>query len=227
MIWLLWILGTFIMITVSSGLAGRYGKGWLFAVYAVSIVIANITASKLMTVFGLTVAAADIIYTIGFTTIDLINEYYGKMEAKRAILVAFFCNILWAFSAYVAVNLPPADVFAEMQPQFAAVIGSAPRIVLASMLAYYIASRVDVFVYHVVRERRGPVWARILGSNIISLLVDSVIFSTIAFYGVFPLLPVIIGQYVIKNVISVLNIPFAYLSRAIYRTQQKGMESDV
>jgi len=78
-----------------------------------------------------------------------------------------------------------------------------------------------------VRERHGPVWARILASNVVSLLVDSIIFSTIAFYGIFPLLPVIVGQYVIKNVISALNIPFAYLSRAIYRTQQKRMESDV
>mgnify|MGYP001123977427 CR=1 FL=1 len=222
MIWLLWVLGTFLTVTVSSGLAGRYGKGWLFAIYAVSIVIANVTASKLMTVFGLTVAAADIIYTIGFTTIDLINEYYGKAEARHAIVTAFFANVIWAFSAYIAVNLPPADIFAAMQPQFAAVIGLAPRIVLASMLAYYIASRADVFVYHFLRERHVPVWGRIIGSNAVSLLVDSVIFSTGAFYGVFPVVQVIVGQYVIKIVITLLNVPFAYLARSVYRWSVGG-----
>ena len=217
MIWAVWLLGTFLIVTVFSGMAGRFGKGWLFAIYAVSIVIANVTASKLMTVLGLTVAAADIIYAIGFTTIDLINEYYGKEEAKRAIVTALFANLLWAYSAYVAVKLPAADVFAEMQPQFEAVLGSAPRIVLASMIAYYIASRVDVGVYHLIRQRGGPVWARIVGSNAASLLVDSVLFSTIAFYGVFPLAEVIVGQYLIKIVITLLNVPFAYMARAIYR----------
>ncbi len=216
MIWFLWVVGTFIAVTVSSGLAGRYGKGWLFAIYAVSIVIANVTASKLMTVFGLTVAAADIIYTIGFTTIDLINEYYGKEEAKRAIVTAFFANVLWAFSAYIAVELPPADLFAEMQPHFAAVIGAAPRIVAASMTAYYIASRSDVFVYHAIRLLGLPVWTRIIGSNGVSLLVDSVVFSTMAFYGIFPLAPVIVGQYITKIVITLINIPFAYLARAVF-----------
>lgn len=217
MIWLIWIVGTFLFVTVFSGLAGRLGKGWLFAIYAVSIVIANITASKLTSVLGLTVAAADIIYTIGFTTIDLINEYYGKDEAKRAILTALFANILWAFFAYVAVQLPAAELFAEMQPPFAAVLGSAPRIVLASMVAYYIASRSDVFVYHTIRERGGPIWLRIIGSNGVSLFVDSVIFSTVAFLGVFPLIEIIVGQYVIKIVITLINVPFALLARRVYR----------
>jgi len=217
MIWLIWIVGTFALVTVSSGLAGRMGKGWLMGIYAVSIVIANVTASKMMTVVGLTVAAADVIYTIGFTTIDLINEYYGKAEAKRAIVLAFFANVLWAFTAYVAVNLPPAEIYAELQPQFAAVLGSAPRIVAASMLAYYIASRTDVFIYHAIRQRGGPVWLRIVGSNGVSLAVDSVLFSTVAFAGVFPLLPVIVGQYSIKIAITLLNVPFAYLARGVYR----------
>lgn len=217
MIWLIWVLGTFLAVTVSSGLAGRLGKGWLVAIYAVSIVIANVTASKLMVVFGLTVAAADIIYTIGFTTIDLINEYYGEAEAKRAVLTAFFANLLWAFYAYVAVKLPPAEAFLDLQPAFEVVLGSAPRIVLASMVAYFAASRVDVWLYHWIRERGGAVWMRILGSNGVSLLLDTVLFSTIAFYGVFPLGEVIVGQYVIKIVITLINVPFAYLARTVYR----------
>jgi len=215
-IWIVWVLGTLVLVSAFSGLAGRMGKGWLYAIYAASIVIANVTASKLMVVAGLTVAAADIIYTIGVTTIELINECYGKEEADRAVVTAFFANVLWAFTAYVAVNLPPAPEFVELQPAFATVLGSAPRIVLASMIAYLAASRVDVWIYHRISGLGGPVLARIMVNNATSLFIDTILFSAIAFYGVFPLGRVIVGQYLVKIVISLVNVPFAYMARSIY-----------
>jgi len=95
MIWVLGVVGTFIAVTVSSGLAGRYGKGWLFAIYAVSIVIANVTASKLMTVFGLTVAATDVLYTYG--AFPLIPVTVGQYIIK---IVVTLINVPFAYLAH-------------------------------------------------------------------------------------------------------------------------------
>ena len=186
---------------------------FLIGIYIACELVANVTASKLVAVVGLVVPAAVFIYALTFTLVDLVNERLGKEGARRVVYTAFAANLLLAGYVQLAVNLPPAS-FYQGQEAFRSVLGSTPRIVAASLTAYIISSLIDVEVFAWWRQRVGRYpWARVLASNAISTLVDSVVFITAAFAGVFPLLPLIRGQYLVKMAVTGLSLPLIYLVR--------------
>lgn len=186
----------------------------LIGLYIACELIANVTASKPVLIGGLVVPAAIFIYGLTFTLIDLINESMGKQGARRVILAAFISNILLAAYAQFAVALPPAP-FYKGQEGFTSVLGSAPRIVFASLTAYLISSLIDAEIFAFWRSRiRGPKWLRVLVSNAVSTWVDSVVFITFAFYGVMPVWLLIKGQYVVKMAITLISLPLIYLVRS-------------
>lgn len=186
----------------------------LIALYVACGIIANVTAYKPVMVGPITVPAAVFIYAITFTLIDLINERLGKRGARQVVYGGFAANLLLAAYAQFAVALPPAPFFDD-SAAFSRVVGSTPRIVLASLTAYIVSSLIDTEVFAWWRQRIGGYrWARVIASNAISTLVDSVVFITIAFFGTLPLLPLISGQYVIKMVITLISVPLIYLVRA-------------
>jgi len=185
----------------------------LIGLYVACEVISNITASKTVAVIGIEVPAAVFLYALTFTLIDLINERLGKQGARWVIYTAFAANLLLAGYSQFAILLPPAPWY-RGQVAFATVLGSTPRIVAASLTAYIIASLIDAEVFAWWRQRIGRYrWARVLASNSLSTLVDSIIFISIAFWGAYPLLPLIRGQYLVKMSVTVVSIPLIYLIR--------------
>jgi uncharacterized integral membrane protein (TIGR00697 family) len=186
----------------------------LTGLYIACELIANVTAAKPVSVAGVTVPAAVFIYALTFTLVDLINERLGKAGARKVVYTAFAANLLLAGYVRLAVALPPAP-FYEDQAAFARVLGSTPRIVAASLLAYIISSLIDIEVFAWWRQRVGKYrWARVLASNAVSTLVDSIVFITAAFAGVFPLVPLIRGQYIVKMAVTAVSIPLIYLIRS-------------
>jgi uncharacterized integral membrane protein (TIGR00697 family) len=185
----------------------------LIGLYIACELIANVTASKPVQLNGIIVPAAIFIYTLTFTLIDLINESLGKKGAQKVILATFIANLLLAAYTQLAVVLPPAPFYSG-QEAFTRVLGNTPRIVFASLIAYLISSFIDAEVFAFWRTHvRGPKWARVLTSNAISTWVDSLIFITLAFYGLMPLWSLIKGQYVVKMAITIVSLPLIYLVR--------------
>jgi hypothetical protein len=173
-------------------------------------IIANVTAGRPVLLFGIVVPSAVFIYALTFTLIDVIHEIYGKEGSRKVILGAFFANILLAIYAYLVVHLPAPVFFADAKA-YETVFGVTPRIVFASLAAYLISSLVDVEVYHLWKNRiQKAKWSRVLVSNSVSTLVDSCVFITIAFLDVMPILPLIMGQYIVKMTITVLSLPLIY-----------------
>ena len=186
----------------------------LSGIYIACELIANVTASKPVAVGGIVVPAAVFIYALTFTLVDLINDRLGKDRARKVVYTAFAANILLAGYIQLSVNLPPAP-FYQGQEAFRAVLGSTPRIVAASLTAYIISSLIDIEVFAWWREKVGRYrWARVLASNAVSTGVDSVVFITAAFWGVFPVLPLIRGQYIVKMAVTGVSLPLIYLVRA-------------
>jgi uncharacterized integral membrane protein (TIGR00697 family) len=186
----------------------------LIGVYVACELIANVTASKPVQMGGIVVPAAIFIYSITFTLIDLINESFGKQGARRVILTAFLANLLLAAYAQLAVTLPAASFYTG-QAAFAGVLGSTPRIVFASLTAYLISSFIDTEIFAFWKARvHGPKWLRVLVSNAISTGIDSMVFITLAFYGVMPTGGLIQGQYIVKMTITLVSLPLIYLVRS-------------
>ncbi len=183
----------------------------LIGLYIACELIANVTASKPIQLGGIVVPAAIFIYTLTFTLIDLINESLGKQGAQKVILAALIANLLLAAYIQLAVLLPPASFYSG-QEAFAGVLGSTPRIVFASLTAYLISSFIDAEIFAFWKTHiRGPKWLRVLVSNAISTGVDSMVFITIAFYGIMPIWILIKGQYVVKMAITLISLPLIYL----------------
>src|SRR5262245_3135862 len=180
--------------------------------------IANVTAVKPILVggLGIVVPAGVFIYALTFTLLDLINERLGKRGARQVIGTAFCANLLLAAYAQLTVWWP-APAFFDGQAAVVRVLGATPRIVAASLIAYLVASLVDAEIFAWWRARLGGYrWMRVLVSNALSTGVDSVVFVTLAFVGVLPILPLIIGQYLVKMGVTVVSLPLIYMIRTTH-----------
>jgi len=183
----------------------------LTGLYIACELIANVTASKPVQLGGVIVPAAIFIYALTFTLIDLLHEILGKVGVRKVIFSALIANLLLAAYVQLAIVLPPASFYSG-QEAFSGVLGGTPRIVIASLADYLISSLADAEIFALWKTHmRGPRWIRVLVSNTISTGFDSVLFITVAFYGLMPIGSLIQGQYIVKMAITVLSLPLIYL----------------
>jgi len=185
----------------------------LIGLYVACELISNVTAGKPVAIGGIVVPAAVFLYALTFTLIDLINERLGKTGARQVVATAFAANLLLAGYVQFAIWLPAAPFYRDAGA-FAGVLGSTPRIVFASLVAYLVSSLVDTEIFAWWRAHvGGPKWARVLTSNAVSTLVDSILFISIAFAGVLPVWTLIRGQYLVKMGVTVVSLPLIYATR--------------
>jgi uncharacterized integral membrane protein (TIGR00697 family) len=194
----------------------RLGKEWLFAYIAVVSVLINIFVMKGIVLFGLAVTGGNILYASIFLSTDLLHEHYGRAEAKKAVMIGFFASLFFLVSSQFILRFNPAD-YDIAQPAFETLFSLAPRVVIASLIAYLISQNLDVFLFEKIKAITGEkyLWLRNNGSTIISQLVDSLIFTTIAFAGIYPLWEMVVFTYIIKVTVAFLDTPFIYLSKII------------
>ena len=185
----------------------------LIGLYVACELISNVTAGKPVAIGGIVVPAAVFLYALTFTLIDLINERLGKTGARQVVATAFAANLLLAGYVQFAIWLPAAPFYRDAGA-FAGVLGSTPRIVFASLVAYLVSSLVDTEIFAWCRAHvGGPKWIRVLTSNTVSTLVDSILFISIAFAGVLPVWTLIRGQYLVKMGVTVVSLPLIYATR--------------
>ena len=185
----------------------------LIGLYVACELISNVTAGKPVAIGGIVVPAAVFLYALTFTLIDLINERLGKTGARQVVATAFAANLLLAGYVQFAIWLPAAPFYRDAGA-FAGVLGSTPRIVFASLVAYLVSSLVDTEIFAWWRAHvGGPKWIRVLTSNTVSTLVDSILFISIAFAGVLPVWTLIRGQYLVKMGVAVVSLPLIYATR--------------
>ena len=185
--------------------------------FIVSLAAANVlSAAKLISIFGLTVDAGIICYPLTFLITDAVAEIWGKDTARNIVWIGFVANLVMVFLIWIGGILPASPEWTN-QSQFQAVLGSVPRIVFASMLAYLISQHHDILAFQFWRNKtKGrKLWMRNNFSTVVSQGLDTVIFGFIAFYGVVPLEillgEIILAQYVIKVAVALLDTPFCYL----------------
>lgn len=186
----------------------------LIATFVTAILAANIMAVKLFSFFGLALTAGILAYPVTFLMTDVIGEVWGKKMANRTVILGLLGNLLMIGLLSISIALKPID-FWPNQEAYASILGSVPRIVLASIAAYIASQFLDVHVFHQLKKKHGTkkLWLRNNVSTITSQAVDTVIFITIAFVGVMPfsaLLTMMGLQYVLKFVIALIDTPLCY-----------------
>jgi len=216
---IVWMLLTLGIGSLSAVIAKKYGVEYIIGMFACLAVVANIIASKIVVFGPFTVPAAVLVYSTTFLLTDFLSELYSEKEAIKAVYIGFISNIVLVISIWIAVQWQPAP-FWQGQAAFESIFGLVPRIVLGSMIAYIVSQNLDVKIFMFFKNKYPKhLWLRNNAGTMISQLVDTVIFITISFYGTMPvevLLSLVIGQYVVKWIIAVLDTPFLYLVKYIY-----------
>jgi queuosine precursor transporter len=188
--------------------------------YVAFVIISNIIAVKIvefdlgfMTVFA---TAASIIFPVTFLLTDIVNEKFGRKETSKMILIALITQIISAIFIWIAISLKSAP-FWPGQEAFIQMIGFAPRVMFASWIAFFLSENTDAYIFSWFKKKTHGkhLWARNVFSGLPSMALDTVIFVTIAFYGVQPLIPLMTGVLVMKWLVGIIDIPFMYLNRSM------------
>ncbi|NQU37219.1 MAG: queuosine precursor transporter [Actinobacteria bacterium] len=192
--------------------AGNYAA--IVAAFCGVLLISNIGATKLIEFGPIITDGGAFLFPLVYIIGDILSEVYGFKAARKAILLGFGLSILAALTFWLVQISPPAASW-ENQEAFEAVIGFVPRIVLASIAGFLVGQLLNAYVLVKIKERtrEKALWLRLLGSSFVGELADTVVFCTIAFYGVITggefLNYVIIG-YIYKTAVEVILLPVTY-----------------
>lgn len=187
---------------------------WIAIAFVAVLLVSNTAAVKLIQLGPFVISGAIIIFPISYIFGDILTEVYGY-RASRKIIWAGFVAQIFMVAAYTAIQHLPAAGFWQGQQAFETILGSVPRIVAASIIAYFCGEFMNSFVLSRMKVVMGGrrLWMRTIGSTIVGEGVDSVIFAAIAFAGIVPLgaLLTIIGSgYLLKVVYEVVATPITY-----------------
>ncbi|MCJ2534079.1 MAG: queuosine precursor transporter [Candidatus Thermoplasmatota archaeon] len=222
MLGILWLVITFGVVVIATLFSAKKGAACLIALYTALVIIAAITATKIITIcsifgFSVTVPAGVLVFSATFLITDIVSEVWDRQSAEIAVWCGFIGLIFYAFYTYLSVIWPSA-IFWENQQAYETIVKSSMRIAIAGPIAFLFSQNIDVVIYHYLKKREGnkKLWLRNNASTFISQFVDTTIFVTIAFYGIFPIWTLVIGQYLTKLFIALLDTPFMYLSRWMF-----------
>lgn len=184
------------------------------AVFVALLVISNVGATKLIAVGPLIVDGGAFLFPLVYITGDVLSEVYGFAAARRTILTGFAMAVLTALTLW-AVQLSPAATGWDHQAAYEAVLGFVPRIVLASVTGFLAGQLLNSYVLVRLKQRthESALWLRLIGSTVFGELADTVLFCTIAFYGVLTgadFANYVIVGYVYKTLLEVVLLPVTY-----------------
>lgn len=183
--------------------------------FVATLLISNTIAQKPVAWGPLTAPAAVIVFPLSYIFGDVLTEVYGYARTRQVIWTGFLANCLMLIAYRIAIALPPADFWIR-QDALRAVLAPVPRIVLASLVSYVSGEFVNSFVLarmKIITNGRY-LWTRTVGSTIAAQFVDSILFVTIGFAGVWPahdLMKIAASLYALKVSYEVLATPFTYL----------------
>lgn len=199
-------------------MAGRTYKYYdlVMAAFVTVLLCSNlIGAAKLSTIWGVTFGSAILFFPISYIFNDVLTEVYGYARARKVVWAGFAAMIFASLMSYVVVGLPPAAGWND-QAAYVTVFGNTPRIVIASMLAFFAGEFTNSFILAKMKLLTSGrfLWMRTVGSTVAGEAVDSIIFYPVAFLGIWPreqVVIVMITNYFLKCAWEALVTPFTYI----------------
>lgn len=201
-------------------------------IYITSLFAANTLGMKIMPfLFGSHLTVAIFTFPVVFLMTDVIGEVYGKSLSKWFVRCGLVATVLFIAYTLLSLWLPWAEDGLWAREGYDLIFGISGRIGLASIVAFVIAEYQDVFTFFFVRGKIGErlFWLRSLLSNLWSQLLDSVIFMTIAFAGIYPtktLISIIITLWLFKVFMGFLYTPLSYLAIKFLRGNSNADQSN-
>lgn len=203
-----------------------FGKTGLFVLSAVATILANIEVVILVKAFGMTQTLGNVLFAVTFLITDILSECEGKKEANKAVYIGTLSSVFFLLISQSWLMYTPADgdtVFGSIKGVFS----GTPRMILSSLAVYALSQIFDVWLYHKwwaftekkFGDRRKFLWLRNNGSTLISQILNTLLFTLLAFWGTYDaktILSIFLSSYVIYIFTSLLDTPVVYLARRIH-----------
>jgi len=184
----------------------------IIAVFITCLITANIIAVKVISVGSFILPAAIFVFPISYILGDILTEVYGYRTARKVIWLAFACNLIFVFFAWIGQILPSAS-FWDGQEAYKSILGYTPRLLAASFGGYLVGEFVNSFVLARMKilTKGRWLWSRTIGSTILGEGLDTAIFITAAYIGTATFTPIMIFNHWITKVgIEVIFTPVTY-----------------
>lgn len=179
------------------------------------LIISNIASSKITSFGPFTFDGGTILFPLSYIFGDILTEVYGYGRDRKVIWIGLVCNLLMA-AVFIILGTLPSAPYWHNQNAYNEILGLTPRIVLGSTVAYFVGEFANSFTMaklKIVTKGRF-LWTRTISSTLVSEFFDTLLFATIAFYGVFSpqdLITLMVSNYVFKVGVEVIFTPITYV----------------
>ncbi len=202
-----------------------FGKTGLYCISAAATILANIEVVILIRAFGMDQTLGNVLFAVTFLITDILSECEGKKAANLAVWTGILSSLFFLIlSQSWLLYIPAAGD--SMAPAIHAVFSNTPRMILSSLTVYAVSQFFDVWLYHKwwaftekrFGDRRRFLWLRNNGSTLISQIVNTLLFTLLAFWGTYDgatLGSIFLSSYVIFIFTSLIDTPFVYWARRI------------
>lgn len=186
----------------------------LITVFVVVLLISNAVGQKISALGPLRVSGAQLLFPITYIFGDIFTEVYGYSASRKAIWLGFFASLLFSIMSIICVKLPAAPEWSN-QRAFETVFYTVPRLVVASLLAYWCGEFANSYTMAKMKllTNGRHLWTRTIGSTVVGQAIDSVVVMFVGFYGIVSvntILRLIISGYLAKVAYETVMTPITY-----------------
>ena len=211
-----------------------FGRKGLLAFNVMATILANIEVLIIVRAFGVEMTLGNVLFGSTFLITDILSENHGRKDANRSVMISTLCSIFFILISQMWLLYTPSEND-WASGSFHTIFSSTPRIVCASLAVYLVSQLTDVWLYHKwwdwCRKRFGDsrkgLWIRNNGSTMISQLLNTLLYTFLAFYGTYSfetLTAIFASSYAIYFITSLLDTPFVYWSRKINDRRKDGTD---
>lgn len=219
-VWILWAIGLTVITIVSTRMVKRskeLGFAALLSFYILYLSATQLFGTRTIVfdlgIYSFYAPSGVFIYPFIAQVIDMINETYGKEKTRFAIAIAFVSQLVLMMFFVMGKTLAPSPYF-PYEEAWQSIFSLSFRVTIASWISFLICQNIDAYIFAWLKNRYENIpILRSVASDAVDLSLDSIIFVTIAFYGVEPIIPLLIGQMISKNIISFIDTPWFLLYR--------------
>jgi queuosine precursor transporter len=188
--------------------------GMLTILYVTMQLVSDVTAGKIVQLFIFPVSVTVLYFPVTFIFADVLTEVYGYGAARRVLWIVLLCSVLAGAIYQLVIALPPAPGFIG-NDAYTQVLGQVPRILLGGWIAIFAGEILNDYVLAKMKvwTNGKHLWSRLIGSTVIGQLVNTVLFYTIALYGVLPtalLVNSILSGWMLKVLVEIAMVPATY-----------------
>lgn len=207
---ILFVFGT---VTACNKLFGKQG---VIAWVPIATVLANIITAKNANIFGLSTAIGTVMFASTFLATDILSECYSKKDAKQAVYLGLFSNIVLIGSTQIALLYEPS-IFDYADSAMRTLFSLNLRISVASAIMYVIANLADIYLFNKLRDMTGGklLWFRNNVSTILCNCLENFGFIGLAFWGIYDvntIFTIAVSTSIVEFIVALLDTPFLYLA---------------